>query len=228
MDIGAYERASPAVLIVAPPAPPAVRTRPVVDVGPFSATLAGIVNPEGRVTTVQFEYGATVGYGSRTPVLSIAGGTRDVTVSAAISGLEPRRTYHVRVVASSAAGTAAGGDVTFRTSNRPAPAAFNATVKPAVKRRAPFVYQVGGRLSLPFGMPRAVGCRGSVTVTVRVGRATVDSARTTVGRSCSYRVRVTVRGRRLGSRGRARLAVRFAGNAALTPRSALALVVRFG
>jgi CSLREA domain-containing protein len=217
-----------AVFTVAPPAPPVVSTRPAADVGPFSATLAGIVNPEGQVTTVRFEYGTTVRYGSRTRELSIAAGTRDVTVSAAISGLEPRRTYHVRAVAGSAAGTVRGSDVTFRTSNRPGPSAFNATVKPALKRRPPFVYQIAGRLSLPVGLAPAVGCRGSVRANVKVGRATVDSARTLVGRTCAYRVRVSVRGRRPGASGRARLAVRFEGNSALAPRSALSLVVHFG
>jgi CSLREA domain-containing protein len=207
---------------------PAVTTRRATDVGAFFATLAGVVNAEGQTTKAYFDYGTTRRYGSRTPSRSIGAGTVEIPVLAALSGLKPGRTYHVRVVASNAAGTSQGIDVTFRTTARPKPSGFTATVKPRAAARRPFTFRISGRLSLPPGLARAVGCRGSVTVRGTIGRTAVASARTTIGRACGYRLRVTLHGRLLGRSGRVRLTVRFQGNAVLKARPAAPLLVRLG
>jgi hypothetical protein len=149
-------------------------------------------------------------------------------VAAALSGLKPGRTYHVRVVASNAAGTSTGTDVTFRTAGRPKPSGFTATAKPRAATRRPFAFRISGRLSRPPGLGSAAGCRGSVSVRGTIRRAVVGSARTTIGRGCAYRVRLTLRGRLLGSSGLVRLTARFEGNSALKPRTAPPLLVGFG
>ena len=86
------------------------------DITSNSATLSAIVNPNGVETTVIFEYGATTDYGHSVNALqSPISGSTDITVTGQISGLTPSETYHFRIVATNAAGTAIGNDMTFLT-----------------------------------------------------------------------------------------------------------------
>lgn len=78
-------------------------------------TLNGIVNPNGKATTVWFEYGPTTGYGRTTARQEIGAGADAVAVAAVIGGLAPLTTYHYRVVAENADGTAYSGDFVFDT-----------------------------------------------------------------------------------------------------------------
>jgi hypothetical protein len=79
-----------------------------------SATLHGWVYPHGLSTTVYFQYGRTISYGSRTPNQTKTGNTYQGAF-ANIFGLAPNTTYHFRIVASNSAGTRYGGDRTFTT-----------------------------------------------------------------------------------------------------------------
>jgi hypothetical protein len=65
-------------------------------------------------TTVYFQYGRTISYGSRTPN-QIKTGNSYQNVSANIAGLTAHTTYHFRIVATNTAGTRYGGDKTFTT-----------------------------------------------------------------------------------------------------------------
>jgi hypothetical protein len=96
---------------------------------PVSATLEGVVNPEGEeVTSCQFEYGTSEAYGyTATCVPSPGSGSGPVTVSAHIAG-EPLRpgnlVVHYRLVAGNAtSGVVAGEDNTFETEPWAAPLA---------------------------------------------------------------------------------------------------------
>jgi hypothetical protein len=80
-----------------------------------SATLLGTVNPEGVATSYVFQYGTTTAYGSQTPSANAGAGTKSVTVRAPIAALTPDKTYHYRLVATSANGTTIGHDVAFKT-----------------------------------------------------------------------------------------------------------------
>jgi alpha-tubulin suppressor-like RCC1 family protein len=82
-----------------------------------SATLNATVNPDGgEVTGCEFEYGPTSTYGSSVPCSSLPGsGESAVDVSASVSGLSARSTYHFRIVATDAGGTSYGADATFTT-----------------------------------------------------------------------------------------------------------------
>jgi hypothetical protein len=83
-----------------------------------AATLNGTVNPNGAATTVVFEYGLDVGYGSTAEAdQSPLTGTAEQPVSAVITGLTPGKTYHFRVMATNTAGSASGGDQSFETGN---------------------------------------------------------------------------------------------------------------
>jgi hypothetical protein len=139
-DAGAYERAAPDVTTQAADA-----------VGERAATLHGTVNANGLAGTVRFEYGETTAYGAVTPDQPLKAGLAASAVSAALTGLTPGTTYHVRAVASTADGTAVGKDVTFTTRGTPpgggpgpgpgdttAPAFLSATMRPSafkIRRR---------------------------------------------------------------------------------------------
>jgi hypothetical protein len=98
--------------------------RPLADTGPAarvtatSARLEARVNAMGRKTRFHFEYGPDASYGSKS-----AEGYAGLQITprssyAALTGLEPGRTYHYRVVASNDSGTVRGADRTFRTPAR--------------------------------------------------------------------------------------------------------------
>ncbi len=81
----------------------------------FSATLNGIVNPKGFSTTVTFEYGPTLSYGSVAPVTGVLTGNADVPVSAELTGLQSATLYHFRVRAVNAVNVSYSSDLTFTT-----------------------------------------------------------------------------------------------------------------
>ncbi len=93
---------------------PLVATANPVAVTTTSATLMGAVNPRGRETTVYFQYGATTLYGNTTEPQTIPAGNGAVEVIAPVAGLAANATYHYRIVAENAGGTAAGADVSFQ------------------------------------------------------------------------------------------------------------------
>ena len=80
-----------------------------------TAVLNGTVNAQGGATQVTFQYGTTTTYGLE--VQAIPNGFEDAVnhqVSATVSGLEPKATYHFRVVAKNSAGTTFGKDQVLR------------------------------------------------------------------------------------------------------------------
>jgi hypothetical protein len=95
--------------------PPVVVTGNAVDVRPFSATLAGAVNPNGRLTDYYFEYGKSAAYGTRTVRTSAGNAATTIGVSAAVGDLRAGTAYHFRIVGRSDAGTTVGADRTFTT-----------------------------------------------------------------------------------------------------------------
>jgi hypothetical protein len=92
---------------------PTAQTGAATVSGPDSATLAGIVDPNGVDTWYFFAYGVAPRYYSRTPLARAGGGADPVAVSAAVAGLTPGATYHVRLIAFSHRGLARGDDVPF-------------------------------------------------------------------------------------------------------------------
>lgn len=81
-----------------------------------TARITATVNPHNStLTKCQFEYGPTTAYGQIAPCSSLPTGNTAEAVTAAISGLQPLSTYHFRIVAANAVGTATGGDQLLRT-----------------------------------------------------------------------------------------------------------------
>ena len=109
------------VRIVTPPAPGpfvVLGSESTSELQPTGATLGATINPEGpEATTYHFEYGTSTAYGQSTPVTELTGGEfEDQPASAKITGLQPRTTYHYRVVAENAAAEVTDGpDQTFTT-----------------------------------------------------------------------------------------------------------------
>src|SRR5205807_1969924 len=103
--------------IVSAPVKPTVKTEPASSVAASSATLNGLVNPNGfEVTECKLEYGLSNTYGASVPCTPSPGeGTSNVAVAGAISGLNESTTYHFRVFAKNAAGTSEGADAEFTT-----------------------------------------------------------------------------------------------------------------
>ncbi len=93
--------------------PPTVTTSTPTAVTAVSATLHGLVNPNGLPTTWYFQWGLTNTYGNTTTGSSAGTGTVSVSVSESISGLTLGTTYHYRLVAVNSDGTSYGDDVTF-------------------------------------------------------------------------------------------------------------------
>jgi hypothetical protein len=93
---------------------PVVITNPATLISSHSARLNGTVDPHGLSTTVYFQYGRTISYGSRTPNQTKTGNNYQ-NVIANISGLTAHTTYHFRIVATNTPGTRYGGDRTFTT-----------------------------------------------------------------------------------------------------------------
>ena len=79
-----------------------------------TATLNGVVDPNGSDTTFFFQYGTSTSYGTTTAVVDAGSGSSGSAVSANVTGLTPSTSYHYRVVAMSVAGTTDGLDRSLR------------------------------------------------------------------------------------------------------------------
>jgi uncharacterized membrane protein len=95
--------------------PPEVTTGTATGVGTNSATLNGVVNPNGLSTTAKFLYGTTTNYGSVTNVSGTLSGTNMTNVSVGLTGLSAGTTYHYTLVATNSGGSAQGADKSFTT-----------------------------------------------------------------------------------------------------------------
>ena len=94
------------------------------------ATLNASVNPSGEATTYQFEYGTTTSYGAKAPISpkEVGSGSTAVKVAEKLSGLKEGTTYHFRITATNAKGTAQGIDRTFTTGPPPPQAKTSSAV----------------------------------------------------------------------------------------------------
>ncbi|MFH1230165.1 MAG: hypothetical protein V1709_01570 [Planctomycetota bacterium] len=94
---------------------PSLTTKPATNVLLTSATLNGTVNPNGVSTTIYFQYGTSLGYGSTTLYQSIGSGASSINVFANVTGLTPNTNYNFRVVVSRSGSTFYGSNLTFKT-----------------------------------------------------------------------------------------------------------------
>jgi hypothetical protein len=121
-----------------PPAPSA-STGGTSGVSYSAATLHGYVNPHGQATDYVFQYGTTRAYGLQTPLAPVGSGTSSIQVTQTVSGLQPLKTYHYRILATSSGGATAGGDHTFATPKIPLSVAIVGIPNPVVYGNTAFV-----------------------------------------------------------------------------------------
>ncbi len=105
----------PTVVVSTPPGLPVLATMAASSVTSASATLNGLVNPDGAAATACFEYGTSTNYGADTAGMTLGTGVNSLAVNSSISGLLPGTTYHFHLVATNAVGSTAGADATFAT-----------------------------------------------------------------------------------------------------------------
>jgi uncharacterized protein (TIGR02145 family) len=96
---------------------PVVNTMAASDILASTATLKGSVNANFLSTSVSFEYGTTIDYGSINAIQSPVTGDTVISVSSHISGLNEGTLYHYRIVATNSLGKVNGSDMTFKTIN---------------------------------------------------------------------------------------------------------------
>ena len=102
---------------------PVATTGQATDDTPTGATLNGQVDPQnGTVTDCHFEYGTTTAYNGTAPC-SPSTITGPTAVSATVTGLEGKTTYHYRLVVTTGVGTTDGQDASFVTETPPPPGA---------------------------------------------------------------------------------------------------------
>src|SRR6266567_3011338 len=105
----------PTVVVSTPPGLPVLATMAASSVTAASATLNGLVNPDGAATTACFEYGTSANYGTDTAGMDLGTGANSLAVNSSIGGLLPGTAYHFHLVATNAVGKTAGADATFAT-----------------------------------------------------------------------------------------------------------------
>jgi hypothetical protein len=94
---------------------PTVATGLASKVTTTSATLNGIVDPNGASTNCVFGYGKTTSYGMGTSSVTVPAGTTAVSLSLPITGLSAKTIYHFELACTNAGGSGLGGDRTFTT-----------------------------------------------------------------------------------------------------------------
>ncbi len=96
-------------------------TAPASQVGVGAATLNGYVATGSYATSVAFEWGLDTTYGQSTAASSLPAASGGQATAVAIAGLQPRTTYHYRLVATNALGAVRGADQTLTTQPLPPP-----------------------------------------------------------------------------------------------------------
>jgi hypothetical protein len=90
-------------------------TEPGSELTETTATLNGVVNPEGLETKYHFEYGSTPAYGTSTAEESVVTNSTNQSVKKGITGLSTHTAYYYTVVAKNSKGTAKGRQQKFET-----------------------------------------------------------------------------------------------------------------
>ena len=91
-----------------------LKTDPATDLDPGAATLNGTVNPDGYDTEFFYQYGISQNYTQKTPKVKLPPTTGAAALPPTeITGLQPGRVYHYRLIARNKLGTTKGEDRSF-------------------------------------------------------------------------------------------------------------------
>lgn len=150
---------TPTGSLVTPPAAPVVNTGAASALTTSGATVNGAVDAEDLPTVYWIEYGPTTAYGARSAPASAGAGALTLSISAVLTDLPPDTTFHYRVVAANADGTAAGSDATFTTA-APPPVLSHPTIVGDTGS-----VSLAGSAAIKGACVGATTCSGSITVT---------------------------------------------------------------
>ena len=95
--------------------PPTVSNAPATGIALTTATLNGMVDPNGQSTSAWFQWGTNTSYGNVTSVTNLPATNASLAVSMAVSNLTPGLTYHFQLLASNSAGVTLSSDQSFAT-----------------------------------------------------------------------------------------------------------------
>jgi hypothetical protein len=148
--------------------------------------------------------------------------------TADLASLQANRDYHYRIVATNAAGTATGADMTFAT-RRVAVKAFTAHVSPKHATRLPYRFTITGKVLPPSSIKSPAACRGTVIAQAKKGGKTIATRRTSLLRGCSYRLKLSfANAKKLGKHGQIKITVRFRGNDLLQAKTLRPITASYG
>ncbi|MCW3065777.1 MAG: hypothetical protein JWN32_2949 [Solirubrobacterales bacterium] len=153
-----------------------------------TATLTGIVNPEGLPTTFHFVYGTTQATGSTTASSSAGAVAAGHPATAAVTKLRPGKTYFVRLVATNAGGTTVSPLAGFKTLTT-----FKGLTIRTRRVRPSASHKVKLSVACPKDAPTR--CTGTLTLTLgshRVGRA---NFRVKAGKTAALTLKLAARAR---------------------------------
>jgi hypothetical protein len=164
---------------------PTVATGTHTHVTDSSAVLDGTINPNGKAATYYFQWGLTTAYGLQSDAHSAGHGTKAESVSTAARDLIPGTTYHYRLVATSADGTAVGADRAFTTAGNPPPSVATGPASQVAKNSATVTAVINPNKQattyyFEYGTSTAYGSQ-TIPATVPAGAAPVTVAQTIVG-----------------------------------------------
>jgi hypothetical protein len=197
------------------PVGPAVDTGPASAIASTSATLTGLVKPNGAPPAVVFEYGTSTGYGS-----AVAANATSGTVGAVLGGLTPLTEYHYRIVALRDGRRSEGADKTFVTPAHgvvvPPPSGRVQKLLTLKSRR--LTATRAGRFSVRVGFA-LIAPAGTATVTVARKGKTIAKGRlkSVAGKTRTLKLKLNARGRkaiRPGATKKVRVSVKLPGSAA--------------
>jgi phosphodiesterase/alkaline phosphatase D-like protein len=205
--------------------PPGVSTGPASGVSSTTATLTGVVNPNGATTTYEFQFGLTTAYGMQTTAATLTAGSVPVPVSQTLTGLSPGTVFHYRIVAlHGSTVSSAGIDQVLMTypATRPK-AGITVHTKPGTDRRRPYSFTTSGSINRR-NIPGHFACNGQITVKYFSGRKRVGTFLIPLGINCTFSGKNTFR--KLPRAGRVNghvpltVQIRYGGNGYLAPVSA--------
>jgi phosphodiesterase/alkaline phosphatase D-like protein len=205
--------------------PPAVATGPATGVTSTSATVTGVVNPNGANTTYEFQFGLTTAYGMQTSAVILSAATAPIPVSQTLTGLAPRTVFHYRVVALHGSSVSSPGiDGVFMTHPTKRPkAGIKARTKPGTDRKRPYAFTTSGSINRR-GIPGTFSCNGQLTVKYFSGRKRVGTFLIPLGGNCTFSGKNTFR--KLPRQGRVNgkvhltVQIHYSGNGYLAPVNA--------
>jgi hypothetical protein len=204
---------------------PVGETEPATGITTSSATINGLIDPNGQNTPTEFKWGSSPSALSNTvPGPTVPGSATLQTVSTTLPALAAGSTFYYQVLVHGVTGWIPGATLSFTTfpTSRPF-AGLHASTRPHRDRRKPFTFTTTGSISGPF--PAAAQCSGKVALRYFAGGRQRKLRFATVQPNCTFSYQVTMfhtfaphHGAPRPSVQTLQIQIRFRGNGYLAPK----------